>query len=209
MWPHRRISLRLDVLVNIRVLLCVILFCGVFIQIHQVHDGSLLWGWPWRQLRVLLDLSGYDKRCRHLLCPGTILDRAVYETLGVFVLLFNRLVLSLQVYVPDVNLKWVLERVWSVDRGMPVYSSVLVFIVLRSRRRARLESATLSEEMKLWPFLEWVLLNAALDLVGVALDLLVADVQVLLYVEATVEVDRGGKGGRGMVLLETVLLLSG
>ena len=63
--------------------------------------------------------------------------------------------------------------------------------------------------MELRPFLEWVLLNAALHLVRIALDLLVADVHVLLYVEATVEVDRGGKGGRGMVLLETVLLLSG
>ena len=144
-----------------------------------------------------------------MLRPRTILDCAVYETLGVFVLLVNRFVLSLQVYVPDVNLKRVLERVWSFDGGVPLHCCFLVFVVLRSRCRARLESATLSEQVKLRSFLEWVLLNAALDLVGVALDLLVADVQILLYVEATVEVDRGGKGGRGVVLLETVLLLSG
>ena len=43
--------------------------------------------------------------------------------------------------------------------------------------------------MELRPFLEWVLLNAALHLVRIALDLLVADVHVLLYVEAAVEVD--------------------
>ena len=43
--------------------------------------------------------------------------------------------------------------------------------------------------MQFGPFLEWVLLNAALHLIGVALDLLVADVQVLLYVETIVEID--------------------
>ena len=62
--------------------------------------------------------------------------------------------------------------------------------------------------MQFGPFLEWVLLNAALHLIGVALDLLVADVQVLLYVETIVEIDRGGEGRRRMVLLKAASFLS-
>ena len=125
------------------------------------------------------------------------------------VLLFDRFVVPLQVHVPNIHLKRVAERVRGINRGMPFHGRFLVLVVLRPSCRARLQSATLPEEMKFRSFLEWVLLYATLHLVRIALDLLVADVQVLLYVEAAVEIDRGGKGGGSVVLLETVLLLSG
>ena len=86
-------------------------------------------------------------------------------------------------------MKRVLERVWNVYGSMSINCGFLIFLGVRSSSRTRFKSTTLSEEMKLWPFVEWVLLNSAWYLIRVALDLLVADVQVLLYVETAVEID--------------------
>ena len=115
MRSHCGVSLRLDVLVNIRVLLCIILFCRVFVQVHGVHYGAVVRGWPWRHLSELIALSGHHQWRRHLLRLRAILKRPVHEALGVLVLLFNRFVMPLQVYVANVRLKRLAKRVRSIN----------------------------------------------------------------------------------------------
>ena len=64
--------------------------------------------------------------------------------------------------------------------------------------------------MQLGPLLERVLLDSALHLIGVAvaLDLLVADIEVRLHIETAVEIDGGREGRRGVVLIEGASLFS-